>query len=69
MIAVLVLVSLFLAVGLRMLWVARCHRNTPDELRGDWWPQFEQEFRAYAKRTANRPDPSRRDRDKGSQPR
>lgn len=25
-------------------------RDTPRELRGDWWPQFEQQFRAYAAR-------------------
>jgi hypothetical protein len=24
-------------------------RDTPEELRGDWWPRFEAEFRAYAR--------------------
>lgn len=28
----------------------RCRRRTPPELRGDWWAQFEREFRAYAER-------------------
>jgi hypothetical protein len=23
--------------------------RTPRELRGDWWPEFEREFRAYAR--------------------
>lgn len=32
----------------------RCRRRTPPELRGDWWAQFEREFRAYAERAANR---------------
>jgi hypothetical protein len=29
----------------------REHR-TPAELRRDWWPQFEREFRAYARQLA-----------------
>jgi hypothetical protein len=29
--------------------------RTPGELRGDWWPEFEREFRAYARRTGPRP--------------
>jgi hypothetical protein len=28
--------------------------RTPSELRGDWWPEFEREFRAYARRTVPR---------------
>jgi hypothetical protein len=28
--------------------------RTPFELRGDWWPEFEREFRAYARRTVPR---------------
>jgi hypothetical protein len=24
-------------------------RETPEELRGDWWPRFEAEFRAYVR--------------------
>jgi hypothetical protein len=30
------------------------HARTPCELRGDWWPEFEREFHAYARRTAPR---------------
>jgi hypothetical protein len=30
----------------------REHR-TPPELRDDWWPRFESQFRAYAERTAH----------------
>lgn len=69
MIALLVIISLLLAFGARMLWVARRQTTTPAELRGDWWPQFEQEFRAYAKRSENRPHRARPNHDKGSQPR
>lgn len=29
----------------------------PRELRGDWWPEFEREFRTYARRTASRHRP------------
>ncbi|HZE06874.1 MAG TPA: hypothetical protein VE127_16720 [Solirubrobacteraceae bacterium] len=40
-------------------------RDTPPELRGDWWDSFERQFRAYARTRANaapprHPDPSRR---------
>jgi hypothetical protein len=28
--------------------------RNPRELRGDWWPQFEREFRAYARRNGHR---------------
>jgi len=29
-------------------------RRTPAELRGDWWPRFDSEFREYADRVARR---------------
>jgi hypothetical protein len=29
-------------------------RRTPPELRGDWWQQFEREFRAYVASSAGR---------------
>jgi hypothetical protein len=36
-------------------------RRTPAELRGDWWPDFEREFRDYVNRTRPpRRDPRRR---------
>jgi hypothetical protein len=28
--------------------------RTPSELRGEWWPEFEREFRAYARHAAPR---------------
>jgi hypothetical protein len=34
-------------------WRAR----RPRELRGDWWPEFEREFRVYARRAASRHRP------------
>jgi hypothetical protein len=42
---VLSLVMVTLVYGLVRLstW-----RNTPVELRGDWWARFERQFRAYA---------------------
>lgn len=30
------------------VWYKR-HRGAAAELRGDWWPRFEAEFRAYAR--------------------
>jgi hypothetical protein len=41
-------------------------RNTPKELRGDWWPRFEAEFRAYVR---DREIPGRGRRERGSPPR
>ena len=50
----IVLVWLALAVALVavVIFAARFkrRRDTPEELRGDWWPRFENEFRAYARR-------------------
>lgn len=55
--ALLFVIAAFLATRVVMPAIRR-HR-TPDELRGDWWPAFEREFRAYARRTAR---PRRGDR-------
>ncbi|MBV9006733.1 MAG: hypothetical protein JOZ98_23155 [Solirubrobacterales bacterium] len=41
------------ALGACLLLSTWCLRRTPPELRGDWWPQFESEFRAYAERAAS----------------
>ncbi len=50
-------------------WIWRRH-NTPRELRGDWWPRFESEFRAYVERGAKAAGESRRrTRDRKSPPR
>ncbi len=55
---VLILLALAVAAGLISFTIARAvrHYGTPRELRSDWWPAFEREFRAYAAR----PTPSRR---------
>lgn len=40
----------------------RLHREAVKELRGDWWPRFEAEFRTYASSwEATRKRRSRRD--------
>lgn len=38
--------------------------RTPKELRGDWWPAFEREFRAYVNATSPRRSPRQRPRDR-----
>jgi hypothetical protein len=43
----LTIVALIVAPLMFLTW--RDHR-TPAEVRGDWWPRFEREFRAYADR-------------------
>ncbi len=43
-------------------------RRTPQELRGDWWADFEQQFGAYVRGGSRSGDPSSRARgraDKG----
>lgn len=51
MILVLCLAVAGLLIGMVVfaVWLKR-RRATPEELRGDWWPDFEDEFRAYARR-------------------
>lgn len=51
----LVLVVLSVACGMAMIFLATRRLRTPPELRGDWWSDFEREFRAYAARTARPP--------------
>jgi hypothetical protein len=41
-------------------------RDTPEELRGDWWPRFKAEFRAYV---LDRERHGLGGRDRGSPPR
>ncbi len=36
------------AVVVALLVVAVRRHRTPAELRGDWWSQFERDFRSYA---------------------
>lgn len=43
-----------------MVWVAlaltlRKADRTPEQARYDWWPDFERDFRAYARRSARQP--------------
>lgn len=49
MIVLLCLAAAAVLVGLAALAVRyKRRRDTPEELRGDWWAHFEAEFRAYA---------------------
>lgn len=64
--AITTILWIVLAVGLgvsllapAVLAIWRKHRKPP-ELRGDWWPRFESDFRAYAKHAANRKPPELR---------
>jgi hypothetical protein len=65
MVPMMVLVWLALATALIgiVAYAIRLKRrhDTPEELRGDWWPRFEAEFRAYALR-CEMPGASRRER-------
>ena len=47
-------------------WRLKRRRDTPEELRGEWWPRFEAEFREYARRCDI---PRRGTRERRSQPR
>ena len=67
MITVLLLVATAVVAAFVVRAVRRrlAERETPPELRGDWWDSFERQFRAYARTrpTAAPPpdaDPSRR---------
>lgn len=58
----LMLVALIVLAGACATCVAARHRRTPRELRGDWWSDFEREFRAYARAAAKRDRERRRHR-------
>ena len=58
LLAVFVVLAVALAVDIAVS--AWRERRTPAELRDDWWPQFEREFRAYADRAARRAENVRR---------
>lgn len=54
------------AIGGLGLYAVR-RRRTRDDLPADWWPAFERDFRAYARRvTLPEHDRPRRQRDRGS---
>jgi hypothetical protein len=65
-----VLVWLALAAALigvvAFAWRCKRRHDTPKELRGEWWPRFEAEFREYARRCEM---PGRGIRKRRSQPR
>ena len=43
------------AIAMPLALSAWRHHRTPAELRGDWWPRFESDFRAYADHVGRRP--------------
>jgi hypothetical protein len=40
------------ALDISALLITRRRRRTPPELRGDWWPRFEDEFAPYMERAS-----------------
>jgi hypothetical protein len=50
-ILLIVLGVAIVALGSRVLVPICRRRRTPPELRGEWWPRFESELRAYAERS------------------
>ena len=65
MLVVLGLAGLVLVAVSVAVWIVRW-RHTPADLRGDWWPAFEAEFWAYARRKGAPPQPRRHGADSGS---
>lgn len=63
MILLAVLVVAAAAIVTAMVVSTWRSRRTPAELRGDWWPRFEAEFRAYAEWFARRAENSMRAQD------
>jgi hypothetical protein len=53
MLLTLAVVLLTAAAGTCVILVVAHRRHTPRGLRGDWWTEFEREFRAYAGAAAN----------------
>jgi len=49
----LALVVLTVAAGTCVILIVAHRHCTPRELRGDWWSDFEREFRAYARSAAS----------------
>jgi hypothetical protein len=50
MILLVLLALIGLAVAIRFAVPAVRRRRLARELRGDWWPRFERDFRAYAEK-------------------
>jgi hypothetical protein len=53
MILLMFLAVILIALALRLAVPALRRHRMAAELRGDWWPQFEREFRSYASRARN----------------
>jgi hypothetical protein len=53
MVVVLVFVIASVAIGATFIAKTLRSRVTPHDLRGDWWPRFESEFRDYARQSAS----------------
>jgi hypothetical protein len=56
LLVVIVAVAPALICGMVLASKALCARR-PRELRGDWWSEFERDFRAYARGTQSRHRP------------
>ena len=48
MILLVVMAAIVIALVVRLSLLALRRRRMAAELRGDWWPRFEQDFRRYA---------------------
>ncbi len=60
---VVLVLALVAIVGICLLVQEGFRPRTPAELRGDWWTEFEREFRAYARDTTRAQRTRRRHRD------
>lgn len=63
----MLVVAIGIAVVLAVLVALRINRwrQTPPELRGDWWAEFEEDFWAYVCRLEQSRRPRRRRSDQG----
>lgn len=44
---IILAVAVAVLAALCLGWYIRCRGDAPTDLSGDWWPEFEREFRAY----------------------
>jgi hypothetical protein len=51
LVGIAILLALVIGIYLCVRWQRWC--ETPQELRGDWWSDFERDFRPYARRRHN----------------
>jgi hypothetical protein len=66
-IAMIVISAVVLAVCVSVAFVRLRRQRTPSELHGNWWADFERQFRAYD-REARRHRRARRDDDPAKRP-